>query len=340
MRATIKDVAKKSNVSIATVSLVINNNKRISHNTRKKVLKAIDALGYQPSRSARDLVSRKSGNIGFILTEDHFLKTEPFYTQIFLGAEFEARQHPYYVLLSMISADSSQQNTLPRFVLENSVDGIIIAGKVPEELITNLDKYSFPVVFVDYYPSENGHAAVLIDNLNGGMQATQHLIDCGHSKIAFIGGDMEHPSIRDRFQGYKMALEKKGLSFSNERVINTEIATSRENGYSAASTLLKKDNQITAIFACNDAMAIGAMQYFKEIGLQIPADISIIGFDDVQMDILVDPPLTTMQVPKVDMGSEAMRLISEILDHKINGTKKILMPVNLILRNSTCKLEN
>jgi LacI family transcriptional regulator len=340
MRATIKDVAKKSNVSIATVSLVINNHKRISHNTRKKVLKAIDALGYQPSRSARDLVSRKSGNIGFILTEDHFLKTEPFYTQIFLGAEFEARQHPYYVLLSMISADYSRQNTLPRFVLENSVDGIIIAGKVPDELITNLKQYPFPVVYVDYYPNEGEQAAVLIDNLNGGMQATQHLIDCGHSKIAFIGGDMEHPSIRDRFQGYKMALEKKGLSFSNKSVINTEKATSQKNGYSATSTLLKKDNQITAIFACNDAMAIGAMQYLKNEGLRIPADISIIGFDDIQMDILVDPPLTTMQVPKVDMGSEAMRLISEILGNKVNGTRKILMPVNLILRNSTCKLEN
>jgi len=340
MRATIKDVAKRANVSTATVSLVINKNKRISQNTRRRVLKTIDDLDYQPSRSARDLVSQKSGNIGFILTEDHFLKTEPFYTQIFLGAEFEARRHLYYVLLSMVSTDYLQRNTLPRFVLENSVDGIIIAGKIPDELITNLKKYPFPVVYIDYYPNEGEHAAVLIDNLDGGIQATQHLIDCGHSQIAFLGGDMDHPSIHDRFQGYKMALEKKGLSFSNENVINIEKDTSQKNGYNAASTLLKKDNQITAIFACNDAMAIGAMQYLKKKGLRIPADISIIGFDDIQMDILVDPPLTTMQVPKVDMGSEAMRLISEILGNKVNGTRKILMPVNLVLRNSTCKLEN
>lgn len=340
MRTTIKDVAKKSNVSIATVSLVVNNNKRISSKTRKKVLETIEALGYQPSRSARDLVSRKSGNIGFILTEDHFLRTEPFYTQIFLGAEFEARKHPYYVLLSMISDSYSQKSSLPRFVLENSVDGIIVAGKVPDELITNLDKYPFPVVYVDYYPKEGEHAAVLIDNLDGGMQATQHLINCRHSKIAFLGGDMKHPSIRDRFQGYKMALKKNDLSFSEEMVIDTEIATSRESGYRAASALLKKTNQVTAIFACNDAMAIGAMRYLKEKGLRIPDDMSIIGFDDIQMDVLEDSPLTTMHVPKVDMGSEAMRLIIEIIGRKVNEARKILLPVNLVLRKSTCTVEN
>lgn len=340
MRATIKDVAKKANVSIATVSLVINNHKRISPDTRKKVLETIEALGYQPSRSARGLVSRKSGNIGFILTEDHFLKTEPFYTQIFLGTEFEARQHPYYVLLSLITTDYSQHPVLPRFVLENSVDGIIIAGKVPDELISSLSQYSVPVVFVDYYPNENGRAAVLIDNLNGGSQATQHLIDCGHKQIAFLGGDMDHPSIRDRFQGYKITLEKNNLNFTDDLVIDTEIATSRESGYRAASILLKKIEKFTAVFACNDAMAIGAMQFFKEAGLRIPTDISIIGFDDVQMDILVDPPLTTVHVPKVDMGSEAMRLISEILSSKRDGTRKILMPVNLIVRNSTCILKS
>ncbi len=336
MRTTIKDVAKKSNVSIATVSLVVNNNNRISANTRKKVLKAIDELGYQPSRSARELVSRKSGNIGFILTEDHFLKTEPFYTQIFLGTEFEARQHPYYILLSMISTDFSQLNNLPKFVLEKSVDGLIIAGKVPNELIQNLKQYPVPIVYVDYYPDEGEHAAVLIDNINGGIRATQHLVDCGHSRISFICGDIQHPSIRDRFLGYKTVLEKNNIPFSDERVIVTDKVISQESGYLAAETLLKKKAQVSAIFACNDAMALGAMQCVKDNGLRIPEDFSIVGFDDIQMDILVDPQITTIQVPKVDMGIEAMRLMSEILKNKNKVMRKILMPVNLIKRESTC----
>ena len=337
MRVTIKDVAKKANVSIATVSLVINNNSRISQDTKRRVQKTIDELGYQPSRSARDLVSRKSGNIGFILTEDHFLKTEPFYTQIFLGTEFEARQHPYYVLLSMIPAGYNGKDTLPRFVLENSVDGIIIAGKVPDLLVENLQKYHCPIVYADYYPPEGDPAAVLIDNLNGGILATQHLVDCGRKDIAFICGDIEHPSIRDRFLGYKTVLEKNAIKYSDERVVVTDKTISQESGYRSAAILLENKTPLNAIFACNDAMAIGALQCLKDNGIKVPGDVSIIGFDDIQMDILVDPPITTIQVPKVDMGSEAMRLISEILSHKTPKTRKILMPVSLVKRQSTCK---
>ena len=162
MRKTIKDVAKKANVSTATVSLVIQGHERISEPTRKKVRKAIRDLEYYPSRSARDLVSRKTGNIGFVLTEDHFLKTEPFYTQIFLGTEFEARQHPYYVLLATISTEFTKNDVLPRFINEQSVDGLIIAGKVSAAFLDKIERYSLPIVFIDYYPERGDYPAVLI----------------------------------------------------------------------------------------------------------------------------------------------------------------------------------
>ena len=121
MRTTIKDVAKRANVSTATVSLVVHGNNRISPETKRKVEKAIKELDYYPSKSARNLVSRKTGNIGFILTEDHFLKTEPFYTQIFLGTEFEARKHEYYILLNIIPTFFNENDDLPRFILERNV---------------------------------------------------------------------------------------------------------------------------------------------------------------------------------------------------------------------------
>ena len=338
MHITIKDVAKKAKVSTATVSLVVNNNPRIPQDTKRRVQKIIKELGYQPSRSARDLVSRKSGNIGFILTEDHFLKTEPFYTKIFLGTEFEARKHPYYVLLSMISTDYKVEDPLPRFIPERSVDGIIIAGKVPDELISNLSKHPYPIVYVDYYPDKGDHAAVLIDNLNGGIIATQHLIDCGRRNIAFIGGDIQHPSIRDRFLGYKTVLERNKIKYSDDRVIISDKTISQESGYFCAKKILKSKTTINAIFACNDAMAIGALQCFRENKIQVPNDISIVGFDDIQMDQMVDPPITTIHVSKEDMGSEAIRLISEILSSKVPKIRKILMPVTLVERQSTCSL--
>lgn len=335
MPPTIKDVAKKANVSTATVSLVIHNHKRISQNTKRKVLKTISELQYRPSRVARGLVLKQTRNIGFLLTHDHFLRTEPFYTHIFLGTEFEARDHEYYILLNTISNKPEECDSLPRFVLENNVDGIIIAGKVPIEIVNCLENYNYPLVFVDYYPSNGEHSAVLIDNVNGAIQATEHLIKYGHQHIGFIGGDISHPSISDRLQGYKLALGKNRMQFEDRFAVTTESSTSRADGYHAMSQLLQNSPEITAVFASNDAMAIGAMQYIKEHGKKIPDDISIIGFDDVNADLLTDPPLSSMRVPKIELGTESMRLMIEILKNNITKTKKILIPVKLIAREST-----
>ncbi|HEX2867302.1 MAG TPA: LacI family DNA-binding transcriptional regulator [Ignavibacteriales bacterium] len=335
MIPTIKDVARKANVSIATVSLVIHNHKRISDETRTRVNKAIKELNYHPSRSARGLVSRKTGNIAFIVTEDHFLRSEPFYTRIFLGTEFEARQNEYYILLTIIKSDFKKGDRLPRCVLERNVDGVIIAGKVPEDIITCLEKYDFPLNFVDYSPPADRYPVVLIDNFSGGMQAVQHLISLGHKHIGFVAGDIQHPSIRDRFQGYKIALENADINYNSTYSVTDENYPARENGYHAAKKLLKANKKITAIFSCNDAMAIGVMQYLKEAGMSIPEDVSVIGFDDVEAGLSLDPPLSTIGVPKIEMGSEVMRLMADILNGKVTSPKKVLIPVELIERKST-----
>jgi LacI family transcriptional regulator len=338
MSATIKDVAKQAKVSIATVSLVIHNHRRISPATRLKVNKAIKKLNYHPSHSARGLVSQKTGNIGFILTEDHFLRSEPFYTRIFLGTEFEARQYELYILLTTIPSNFSVDDKLPRFVLEKNIDGVIIAGKVPEVLIRKLKRIDLPMAFVDYYIQNEKYPVVLIDNISGGLMATQHLINYGHKNIGFIAGDIGHPSINDRFQGYKLALEKAGIVSSQDKFVIDENYPARGNGYNAAKKLLKNKN-ITAIFACNDAMAIGVMQFLKEKKYRIPEDISLIGFDDVEADLSLDPPLTTIRVPKIEMGIEVMRLMSDLLKNRIKSSKKILVSIELIVRKSTAPLK-
>src|SRR4030067_840729 len=150
MKPTIKDIAKKAGVSTATVSFVINKTKPISSETKSRVLRTIKSLKYHPSKSARSLVTGKTGNIGFILTDDHFLRTEPFYTRIFLGTEFVARSEGYYILLTSISPDFNEKDILPRFILNKSVDGIIIAGKIPINLIERLSHYNLPIIFIDF----------------------------------------------------------------------------------------------------------------------------------------------------------------------------------------------
>jgi len=336
--ATIKDVAKEAEVSIATVSLVVHKHNRISAETSKRVNKAIKKLNYHPSRSGRRLVSQLTGNIGFILTDDHFLRSEPFYTRIFLGTEFEARNYEYYILLTTIPLDYNVKDHLPRFLLEKNVDGIIFAGKVPASIISQVERYNLPIAFVDYYPSSDDYPVVLIDNVSGGMAATQFLIKKNHKNIGFIAGDIIHPSINDRFRGYKMAMENASLQVSELYYTIDEKNTGRENGYNAAKKLLEINNQITAIFACNDAMAIGVVQFLKEKGISIPNDISVIGFDDVEADLSLDPPLSTVSVPKYEMGIEVMKLMADLLKNKEATKKKILVPVELIDRGSVSKL--
>lgn len=338
MTCTIKDVAKKAGVSTATVSLVVHNHKRISADTRKKVLKVIKQLNYYPSRSARGLVSKKTGNIGFILTEDHFLKTEPFYTRIFLGTEFATRETNYYVLLTTVNSNFDRNEPLPRFIEEKSVDGIIIAGKVPINLIDRIAQIDIPFVFVDYYPSSGDYPAVMIDNIKGGILATQHLIDLGHRRIGFVGGDLNHPSISDRLYGYRKALRQASIDINESYISTEEQNTTKQTGYSAAEKLFNKTGDLTAIFACNDAMALGVLQYLRERGYKVPEGISLIGFDDVESDILVEPTISTIRVPKIELGIEAMKLIVKVVENKDLSARKTLMPVELVIRESTRKL--
>jgi len=335
MSITIKDVANKAGVSIATVSFVINNSKHVTTETKNRVLKTIKILNYHPSKSARDLVSKKTGFIGFILTDDHFLRTEPFYTRIFLGTEFEARSDDYYILLTSVRSDFNKNDQLPRFVLNKSVDGIIIAGKIPINLIERLSDYNLPIIFIDFVPPSNGYPLILIDNIQGGVLATDHLIHLGHKNIAFIGGDIEHTSVRDRLNGYKQALEKANIPLKNNLIIVDAPYPDRQNGYNSAKRLFAKNKNVTAIFTCNDAMAIGVMHYLKDNDYVIPRDVSLIGFDDVEADLMLNPLLTTIRVPKIELGTEAFRLIVNILKNKKSIPKKILVPVELIVREST-----
>lgn len=340
MKTTIKDIASHAGVSIATVSYVINETKSISPETKKRVFKAIKSLNYHPSKSARNLVTGKTGNIGFILTDDHFLRTEPFYTKIFLGTEFEARGEGYYIILTSIKSDFGKKDGLPRFILNASIDGLIIAGKVPQNFLDRLSAYKVPTVFVDFVPPTNGYPLVLIDNIQGGMLATNHLIGLGHRNIGFISTDIEHPSFSDRLNGYRLALEYARIPVRNNVIITSSAFQGRQGGVDLTKRLFSSNKDITAVFAANDAMAIGAIHFLKTRGIKVPEDVSVIGFDGIEADTLLDPPLSTVGVPKIELGAEALKLLVNTLKNKKTLPKKIVVPVELIVRKSTsvCKI--
>ncbi|NUO81780.1 LacI family DNA-binding transcriptional regulator [candidate division KSB1 bacterium] len=333
--ATIKDVAQKAKVSEATVSLVLNNKANIRAETRQRVLKAVQQLNYHPRHAARGLASRKSGNIGFILTDDHFSLAEPFYTKIFLGTEFESRKFKYYILLTTVPRSFRVETDLPRFLRERNVDGVLLAGHVPNALSEHILKLKLPHVFVDFSPRHKQGNVVMMDNLLGAKLAVRHLLDLGHRRIAFIGGDITHPSIATRLEGYKQALLEAQLAAADDLIETVESNTATDDGTRAAEKLLARGAQFTALFAANDAMAIGAMQCLKQHGQRIPVDVSIVGFDDVEVGTHTQPPLTTIRVDKEELGAVALRRLMEMIETKKELPGKVFTPVELVVRQST-----
>ena len=191
-RPSIKDVAREAGCSVSTVSLVVNGRGNVSDETRaaRHEGRARTRLPCHALRRA-DSHRRTSGNIGFILRDDHFSQAEPFYTRVFLGAEFAAREHNFYVLLATVSHRFSDKKDLPRFLLERNVDGVIIAGKVSQRFIDQVEAFGIPIVLVDFEVRRKRYASILIDNKAGARAAMEHLLALGHRDIAFVSGDID-----------------------------------------------------------------------------------------------------------------------------------------------------
>jgi LacI family transcriptional regulator len=335
MAITIKDVAVKAGVSLSTVSLVLNNKKNVSEETRLKIMRAMEELDYHPRRVARGLASKRTGNIGFILTEDHFSRAEPFYTKIFLGSNLESTKLHYYVLLTTVPKSFRKDRDIPRFLLERNVDGIILAGSIPAPLIAYVQDQNLPVVFIDYLPKSGPCSAVLIDNFDGAYQAVSHLVRKGHRDIAFMAGDLEHPSLNERFEGYKRALSDAHIPLNTSLVLTNEPYTAFDDGYNATGRLLSTGTSFTAVFAGNDAMAQGCLRRLRENKIQVPDDVAIMGFDDVETDLQIEPHISSVHVEKEELGTVAVRHLVEMIKNGTLNHSKTVLPVRLVLRRST-----
>ncbi len=336
MSVTIKDVARRAGVSVSTVSLVINNSGPVAPETRDRVLRAIHELGYHPRRFARSMASKRTGNIGFILTADHFSRAEPFYTKIFLGSEFEARNYDYYILLTTVEKRGRKAAALPRFLLERNVDGVIFAGRVPVPLVERVEQMGVPFVLVDFCIKDRPYSCIVMDNDQAVRKAVNHLVEHGHRRIAFVGGEITHPSIRGRLEGYRKGLEDHGIPRDSSLERTEEAYCSVESGYRAARRMLEEKLDFTAVVAANDATAFGVMRALKEAGLRIPEDVAVVGFDDIDAASQVDPTLTTLRVPKEEMGALALRRLVEVIERPRLAFDRTIVPTELVLRESCC----
>ncbi len=338
VKVTIRDIAHIADVSVSTVSLVISNRGYVSAKTRKKVRKVIADHNYHPRQSARHLASGRTGNIGFILSDFRLSSTEYFYTRVLLGAELEARKKDHYLLLTTVGDSFQALADTPRFLKGCDVDAVIVAGRVPGTLVEYLHQIDIPFVLVDNKHPSLKTNSVLIENFDGAMQGVRHLISQGYSRIAFVGGSFRHPSIQERFKGYRAALDEAALSGLNgdaELHYLVKEETSAQVGFDGISKILDDGVNIDAVVCGNDTTAIGCLQALRERNIAVPQSMGVVGFDDIMHATKTDPPLTTVHVPKMKMGTQAVRMVFDLLEHPDSGLQTRLIHTNLTVREST-----
>lgn len=304
--ATIKDVAKLAGVAVSTASYALNNVNKVSPATMKKVQDAARELNYMKNGFASDLKRTKTNTIALILKD----LSGPFYSELIKGVQEVTIRNGYDLIAC--SSVGGEQSTAVKFLKEKRVDGaIILAHNISDDIILDSAREGFPIVVLDRKIEHPFVYQVAVDNIHGGYLATEHLIEKGHREIAFVSGPINSQDNTMRFEGYQKALRHHEIPFQSKWKVHGEFT--REGGYSATKMLIAQRDIPQAIFYANDEMAVGGLQAFKENKISVPNDISIIGYDDIQLSEYVNPPLTTIRQPKYEVGALAVHVVFQAL---------------------------
>lgn len=331
---SIKDIARSANVSHSTVSRALRNSPLVNAETRALVRKIAEQQGYTVSAAARSLVTHRTNTIGVVVTSI----ANPFVGEIVAGIEEFVLAHQYSILLSTSQSDPEREMQAVRALHEHRVDGILVnSSRVGRLYLPLLAELKVPIVLINNeHPGEFIHS-VSINNLKAGREATGHLVALGHRRIGYVGNQFGLQADTDRFGGYRQVVEEADIGFQPELVAHGDGGP--EGGRRAAQRLLNLPQHPTAIFCFNDMEAFGVLRAARERGLQVPRDLSIVGLDDLYFSSYTDPPLTTVQQPKLEMG----RLAAQILLELLSGGKPdshITLAGRLVVRGSTAAPEN
>lgn len=330
MTATIHDVAKRAGVGIGTVSSVINNSRAVNDETRHRVMQAIDELDYTPHPAARQLSSGKTFNIGAIIP----FFTRPAAVERLRGVMSVIAPSEYDFTLFSVETSAQRADQLRDVPRRGRVDGLIIFScpPTPREAKRILDS-KIPTVLIDgFHPDFH---SIYIDNVAGGYMATKHLIGLGHRRIGYVGDPIDDPIgfyvSRDRFQGYRQALDEAGISF--DPAYHRQGPHSMESGREMALSLLQQPNPPTAVFAFSDTIAFGVMEAAKELGVAIPGDLALIGFDDIELARLYG--LSTIRQQLFETGVMGAEMLLNLINNPGSEQLHIKLSTELVARHST-----
>src|SRR5512137_2470942 len=328
-KVTIIDVAAQAGVSFGTVSRVINNDIHVRKETRERVLKTMQRLGYVVNRQARSLAGGKSNSIGVLVPD---LGTG-YIGEIIHGIDAELSLSGLDLILYTTHRTASKESSYVANLATGMVDGLLLVlPRNPVDFIGNLTQRTFPLVFIDHQGTGRKCPAVGATNWQGAFNATEYLIKLGHTRIGFITGSMDLGCAVDRLEGYRSALrtyhvpEIPGLVYEGD--------FNQTDGYAGALALVDLTDPPTAIFASNDVMPMGVMDAVRNRGLRIPEEVSVVGFDDIPQASLVRPAITTVNQPLEKMGRFATQMLLDLLHHPGREVDRIELPTQLVVRDS------
>jgi LacI family transcriptional regulator len=338
-RVTIRQLARLSGVSVGTVSRALNGYADVNPATRERIIRLAAELDYTPAAAARSLVTQRSHVVGVVLDtgEGHPDLQHPFFHEVMAGLKNEIGASGFDLLLfaSERPGNGYGRHSYLKRARHHNVDGVVVMGLDPEDPeVARLARSEMPVVAVDAELTGPNTTYVISDNVTGGRRAVEHLHGLGHRRIATITGLLETRPAADRLRGYRAALQQLGLAYRDELVAYGDFYT--DSGHRAMASLLALDEPPTAVVAASDMMAFGAIRAAAEAGLSVPGDVSVVGFDDMQLADHMNPPLTTLRQDKPGLGSAAGRVLAQIVEGDAAAAEHIVvLPVELIQRGSS-----
>lgn len=333
-KLTITEIAKLAKVSPSAVSIVLNNKKGVSEETRATVTAIIEKYQYTPNPNSRRLVFNKTNNIAVLFKKNISPLEHFFYSEVNNAILHECEILGYNLLFASVRIENDNV-ILPNVIKSYDVDGIIFYGDMDSIIINSIKKFDIPFIIVDSHLSSSDTISVSADYKEATYTAVKHLISLGHTDIAYIGNNSIPQYSTQTFSGFKKAVEEKKIPIPLNWI---QIDAQDEKSANACmGKILSSNPHIpTAVFCCADIYAIGAIKCIKELGFKIPDDISVVSIDDIILSQYIEPPLTTVKIDKVEMGRLAMNLLIKIIE-KETVESIILKSNNLIIRNSTKK---
>jgi DNA-binding LacI/PurR family transcriptional regulator len=335
MAVTIKDIARHTGVSHSTVSRALHGNSLISTETAERIRQAAQELGYQPSAAARSLKTNRSQVLGVIVSSID----DPFFSEILFGIEEAAQQNGYSLFIGAAQHDPNRERAIVQTMMEQRTDGVIIcSSSFSAERGRQLLEYGFPIVMVNHQAAENFHYSIYHDDVDGIRQVTRHLLGLGHWRIAYLGNSLSGRTTQDRLLGFQTEMDSAGLPIPEEYVYQV-AGNDPALGLKAAEYFLGLHPRPTAVVCFNDMLAIGVLKGLSRVGVDVPGEISVTGFDNITYSAFTCPSLTTFDQPKRSIGAEAAQLLLDLLHSDFSQTPPVpkvkVLKGQLLVRDST-----